>query len=63
MMKDYIVKVSMSDRVKNPAGMLDRVFNGDAYLIEEFDKHIQWEEIQDSNGKVIGTNTVIDWGM
>lgn len=63
MMKDYVVKISMSDRVKDPASLLDTVLGGDGYLIEECDKCIQWEEIRDANGKVIGTNTVIDWGL
>lgn len=62
MMKDYIVKISVDDKVKNPVVLLNRLFNQDLYSTE-MDK-IQWEELkEEETGKVIATNTVIDYGF
>ena len=63
-MNEFTVKIFMSDRVKKPAEVVDQLFNGTLfYSISEADKYIQWEELKDSTGKVIGRSTVIDWGL
>lgn len=63
-MRDFVVKISMSERIKNPAVALSKLIDGSFHyeLGNESHKLVDWSEIKDEDGKVIGKNTVIDWG-
>lgn len=63
-MRDFVVKIAMSDRIKNPAVALTKLVEGTFHYELGNDAHklVDWAEITDDTGKVIGKNTVIDWG-
>ena len=65
-MKDYILKISMSERFKKPDIALDKLFAGTLhYELQgraEVDKLVAWSSLETTDGIVLAKRVIIDWG-
>lgn len=63
-MIDYIVKISMSERIKDPAIVLDRLFEGTfVQNYSDGSKYLCWTSLETPDGKVVAERSGIDWGL
>jgi hypothetical protein len=63
-MKDYVLKISLSEKFKNPAEVLDMLFEGSLHYYSKGDagKLIGWSSLETTDGQVLAKRTIIDWG-